>query len=84
LSALHNKLAPFNSTLTDAVDFYVSHLATQREQEASEKLGVLVDQWLAEKKGKLEKGTLRKRTLQTLRFYGDRFKKQWASAELAR
>jgi hypothetical protein len=43
LGALHAKLAPFNRTLTDAVDFYVSHLATQREREASETLGVLVE-----------------------------------------
>ena len=43
LNALHAKLAPFNRTITDAVDFYVAHLAGQKERESSEKLGVLVD-----------------------------------------
>ena len=67
LNALHSKLAPYNRTLTDAVNFYVEHLATRKEREASETLGVLVDLWLADKKAKLDKGTLRLRTLQTLR-----------------
>lgn len=77
LDALHRKLAPFNRTLTEAVDFFVSYLAKQKERDASEKLGVLVDRWLAEKKTQVEKGTLRQRTYQTLHFYGDKYKNQW-------
>jgi integrase len=75
--ALARKLAPFNRTLTDAVDFYVAHLVEQKEREASETLGALVDLWLADKKARFEKGTLRPRTLQTLKFFGDKFKRQW-------
>lgn len=82
LDALHRKLAPFNRTLTDAVDHYVSFLIKQREQEASEMVGILVDRWLAEKKSEYDKGTLRQRTLQTLRFFGNKFKTQWSDRRI--
>ena len=82
LNALHSKLAPYNRTLTDAVNFYVQHLADQGEREASETLSVLVDRWLADKQARFEKGTLRQRTLQTLRSYGGKFKKKWGERRI--
>ncbi len=83
LNVLYAKLAPFNQTLTDAVDHYVAHLAAQKEREASETVGVLVDRWLAEKKAERKRGTLRQRTFETLRFFGNRFKQQWGARRVA-
>lgn len=63
---LQTRLNQFGVTVADAVDFYCKHLAEQREQQNSQTLSALMDEWLAEKKKRVEQGTLRKATYETL------------------
>lgn len=79
IGALYTRLAPFNRTITNAVDFYVEHLLQTKKNESTETVGVLVDRWIAAKQIEKDKGTLRPRTLQTLKFFGNKFKAQWSN-----
>jgi integrase len=79
---LQAKLEPFGKTVQDAVDFYSKHLQEQREKEASQTLAHLMDEWLADKKRRVEQGTLRKATYDTLYWKANSengYKAQWGN-----
>lgn len=82
IPGLYSKLAPFNATLGQAVDHYIKHLVTIRQAEATETVEACVMKWLEAKEAEKEKGTLRPRTLETLKFYGKKFKAQWGTKKI--
>jgi integrase len=75
--ALQAKLDPFGKTVADAVDFYARHLTEQRESFQSQTMGVLMDEWLAEKKMRVDQKTLREDTYETIFYKGRGYKAQW-------
>ena len=64
--ALQAKLTPFGKTISDAVDFYEAFLKEQADKENSQTLGVLADEWLADKKRRVKQNTMRQATYDTL------------------
>ncbi len=84
--ALQDRLAPYGKTVEDAVNFYVAHLSEQAEREKSQTLGNLMDEWLAEKKRRVEQNTLRKATYDTLYYKANGangYKAQWGTRPVA-
>lgn len=83
---LQSRLTPFGKTIQDAVDFYANYLKEQAEIRSSQTLGILMDEWLAEKKRRVEQRTLRKDTYDTL-FYkangSEGYKNQWGARPVA-
>lgn len=82
INTLYAKLAPFNRTLEEAVDFYVGHLVRTKANESTETVTLLVDKWIDAKQTEFDKGTLRERTLQTIKFFGKKFKAQWSNRRI--
>jgi hypothetical protein len=82
VDSLYAKLAPFNRTLGHAVDFYVAHLIATKNAEATETMTIMVDKWLEAKRIEKEKGTLRQRTHQTVKFFGSKFKTYWGNRRI--
>jgi integrase len=79
---LQKRLDPFGVTIQDAVAFYENYLRQERAKQASQTLGVLMDEWLADKKLRVERRTLRQRTYETLYSVAsgkDGYKAQWGS-----
>jgi integrase len=63
---LQARLAPYGKTIQDAVEFYVNHLKELAQVQSSQTLGVLMEDWLAEKELRVDQRTLRKATYETL------------------
>ena len=83
---LKARLEPFGKTVQDAVNFYVKHLTEQRDKESSQTLGVLMDEWLKEKRRRVEEKTLRQTTYETLHYKANGkggYKEQWGSRPVA-
>ena len=63
---LQARLAPCGKTIQDAVEFYVHFMREQQEIQSSQTLGKLMDEWLVDKKRRVEQQTLRAATYDTL------------------
>ena len=61
------KLRPFGKTITDAVNFYVTHLQTESKLEVSRTLEACLQDFVAEKMRLAERGDLRAISIQTTR-----------------
>jgi hypothetical protein len=80
---LQDRLTPYGKTIVDAVDFYAEHLRNQNAILTSKNTGVLLDEWLAEKKRRMEQNTLRKATYESLYYKAAGYKKQWGNRPVA-
>lgn len=83
---LQQRLDPFGKTILEAVDFYVSYLSQERESLRTQTLAVLMDEWIAEKAKRVEQGSLRKTTYDTLYYKANGeggYKAQWGNRPVA-
>ena len=80
---LSERLAPFGKTIMEAVDFYVEHLKNQQAIQNSNIVSLLLDEWLAEKKRRMEQNTLRKATYESLYYKAGGYRKQWGDRPVA-
>jgi integrase len=64
-AACLEKLRPFGKTITDAVNFYVTHLQTESKLEVSRTLEACLQDFVAEKVRLAERGDLRAISIQT-------------------
>jgi integrase len=80
---LQNRLAPFNASIQDAVDFFVKIKMEESARQRTQTFSVLIDEWLAEKKTHVEQKTMRSATYETLFYKAKGYKAQWGTRPIA-